>query len=178
MVWSNSSWHWGSYGSIYMDMSVTIKILYGPKLVRSIWPEHYFLCTILARNNMKITHMIYDTLHFYFPYFSLLVQSGRSISSKLFVIASGEANVNGSLYYWNFRTSSFKQVACLILARKPITPCYISRETYLFIFSLKICGLQTFYSHFCQYQWMWFSSEMNDLDTIFSNRARGFPYYY
>ena len=39
----------------------------------------------------------------------------RSISSKLFVIASGEANVYGSSYYWNFRTSSFKQVACLIL---------------------------------------------------------------
>ena len=39
-----------------------------------------------------------------------------SISSKLFVIASGEANVYGSSYYWNFRTSSFKQVACLILS--------------------------------------------------------------
>ena len=39
----------------------------------------------------------------------------RSISSKLFVIASGEANVYGLSYYWNFRTSSFKQVACLIL---------------------------------------------------------------
>jgi hypothetical protein len=35
----------------------------------------------------------------------------------LFVIASGggEANVYGSSYYCNFRTSSFKQVACLIL---------------------------------------------------------------
>ena len=44
-------------------------------------------------------------------------QMPRSISSKLFVIASGggEANVYGSSYYWNFRTSSFKQVACLIL---------------------------------------------------------------
>ena len=39
----------------------------------------------------------------------------RSISSKLFVIASGEANVYGSSYYWNLRTSSFKQVARLIL---------------------------------------------------------------
>jgi hypothetical protein len=29
-------------------------------------------------------------------------------------IPFGEANVYGS-YYWNFRTSSFKQVACLIL---------------------------------------------------------------
>ena len=38
-----------------------------------------------------------------------------SISSKLFVIASGETNVYGSSYYWNFRTSSFKQVAYLIL---------------------------------------------------------------
>jgi hypothetical protein len=44
-------------------------------------------------------------------------QMPRSILSKLFVIASGggEANVYGSSYYWNFRTSSFKQVACLIL---------------------------------------------------------------
>ena len=38
-----------------------------------------------------------------------------SISSKLFVMASGESNVYGTWYYWNFRTSSFKQVACLIL---------------------------------------------------------------
>jgi hypothetical protein len=46
-----------------------------------------------------------------------IYQMSRSISSKLFVIASGggEANVYGSSYYWNFRTSSFKQVACLIL---------------------------------------------------------------
>ena len=46
-------------------------------------------------------------------------QMPRSISSKSFVIASGggEANVYGSSYYWNFRTSSFKQVACLILSR-------------------------------------------------------------
>ena len=33
----------------------------------------------------------------------------------MFVIASGEANVYGSSYYWNLRISSFKQVACLIL---------------------------------------------------------------
>ena len=31
-------------------------------------------------------------------------------------VRGGEANVYGSSYYWNFRTSSFKQVACLILA--------------------------------------------------------------
>jgi hypothetical protein len=37
-------------------------------------------------------------------------QMPRSISSQLFVIASGEANVYESSYYW-----SFKQVACLIL---------------------------------------------------------------
>ena len=44
----------------------------------------------------------------------------RSISSNVFIIASGggEANVYGSSYYWNFRTSSFKQVACLILFNK------------------------------------------------------------
>ena len=30
-------------------------------------------------------------------------------------VRGGEANVYGSSYYWNFRTSSFKQVACLIL---------------------------------------------------------------
>jgi hypothetical protein len=48
----------------------------------------------------------------------------RSISSKLFIIASGgasgEANVYGSSYYWNFRTSSFKQVACLILLKDEV----------------------------------------------------------
>ena len=31
-----------------------------------------------------------------------------------FASGGGEANVYGSSYYWNFRTSSFKQVACLI----------------------------------------------------------------
>jgi hypothetical protein len=30
-------------------------------------------------------------------------------------VCGGVANVYGSSYYWNFRTSSFKQVACLIL---------------------------------------------------------------
>ena len=30
-------------------------------------------------------------------------------------VRGGEANVYGSSYYCNFRTSSFKQVACLIL---------------------------------------------------------------
>ena len=44
-----------------------------------------------------------------------IYQMPRSISSKLFVIASGESNVYGSSYYWNFRTSSFKQVAYLML---------------------------------------------------------------
>ena len=34
-------------------------------------------------------------------------------------VRGGEANVYGSSYYWNFRTSSFKQVACLILAVNP-----------------------------------------------------------
>ena len=33
-------------------------------------------------------------------------------------VRGGEANVYGSSYYWNFRTSSFKQVACLILCSK------------------------------------------------------------
>jgi hypothetical protein len=36
-------------------------------------------------------------------------------------VRGGEANVYGSSYYWNFRTSSFKQVACLILYRHPVT---------------------------------------------------------
>jgi hypothetical protein len=30
-------------------------------------------------------------------------------------VRGDEANVYGSSYYWNFKTSSFKQVACLIL---------------------------------------------------------------
>ena len=35
-------------------------------------------------------------------------------------VRGGEANVYGSSYYWNFRTSSFKQVACLILLKNGI----------------------------------------------------------
>ena len=56
------------------------------------------------------------------------------ITSKLFVIASSEANVYGSSYYWNFRTSSFKQVACLILQKwKSIDSClkYFFRKFFL-----------------------------------------------
>ena len=73
--------------------------------------------------NLKYEHAIsFINLVKFINYY----QMPRSISSKLFVITSGggEANVYGSSYYWNFRTSSFKQVACLILARKPITRCY------------------------------------------------------
>jgi len=33
-------------------------------------------------------------------------------------VRGGEANVYRSSYYWNFRTSFFKQVACLILFRR------------------------------------------------------------
>jgi hypothetical protein len=49
------------------------------------------------------------------------MQSASSIWSYLLSnvniieIASGEANVYGSSYYWNLRISSFKQVACLKL---------------------------------------------------------------
>ena len=55
----------------------------------------------------------------------------RSISSKLFVIASSEANVYGSSYYWNFRTSSFKQVACLMLNLVRSTYFYNKRHLIL-----------------------------------------------
>ena len=72
-----------------------------------------------------------------------IYQMPRSISSKLFVIASGEANVYGSSYYWNFRISSFKQVACLILKDEvlitvgyPIFPPILIAK-YLFTGSLK-----------------------------------------
>ena len=62
--------------------------------------------------NLKYEHVIsFINLVKFINYY----QMPRSISSKLFVIASGEANVYGSSYYWNFRTSFFKQVACLIL---------------------------------------------------------------
>jgi hypothetical protein len=54
-------------------------------------------------------------------------QMPRLILSKLFVIASGEANVYGSSYYWNFRTSSFKQVACLILTIILCCPFYMPK---------------------------------------------------
>ena len=58
--------------------------------------------------NLKYEHAIsFINLVKFINYY----QMPRSISSKLFVIA----NVYGSSYYWNFRTSSFKQVACLIL---------------------------------------------------------------
>jgi hypothetical protein len=50
-------------------------------------------------------------------------------------VRCGEANVFGSSYYWNFRTSSFKQVACLILKNEvlltvgcPIFPFYIDSQ--------------------------------------------------
>ena len=65
-----------------------------------------------------------------------------SISSKLFVIASGEANVYGSSYYWNFRTSSFKQVACLIL----FVVIFWSRHQLSHV--LFILGTSTYY-YFC-----------------------------
>ena len=66
--------------------------------------------------NLKYEHAIsFINLVKFINYY----QMPRSISSKLFVIASGggEAKVYGSSYYWNFRTSSFKQVACLILIK-------------------------------------------------------------
>ncbi len=70
--------------------------------------------------NLKYEHAIsFINLVKFINYY----QMPRSISSKLFVIASGggEANVYGSSYYWNFRTSFFKQVACLILAKNLFT---------------------------------------------------------
>ena len=69
--------------------------------------------------NLKYEHAIsFINLVKFINYY----QMPRSISSKLFVISSGggEANVYGSSYYWNFRTSSFKQVACLILANSQL----------------------------------------------------------
>jgi hypothetical protein len=58
-------------------------------------------------------------------------------------VRGGEANVYGSSYYWNFRTSSFKQVACLILKDEvlitvgcPIFPSILIAK-YLFTGSLK-----------------------------------------
>ena len=92
--------------------------------------------------NLKYEHAIsFINLVKFINYY----QMPRSISSKLFVIASGggEANVYGSSYYWNFRTSSFKQVACLILKDElritvscPIFPSILIAK-YLFTGSLK-----------------------------------------
>ena len=73
--------------------------------------------------NLKYEHAIsFNKLVKFINYY----QMPRSKSSKLFVIASGdgEANVYGSSYYWNFRTSSFKQVACLILYYITNLVCY------------------------------------------------------
>ena len=99
----------------------------------SRWLErgHENLLQVKTRNNALNNMMGYDSkgiLVFNLKYehaisfinlvkFINYYQMPQSISSKLFVIASGggEANVYGSSYYWNFRTSSFKQVACLIL---------------------------------------------------------------
>ena len=75
--------------------------------------------------NLKYEHAIsFINLVKFINYY----QMARSIPSKLFVIASGggEANVYGSSYYWNFRTSSFKQVACLIL-----WICFYKRDCYV-----------------------------------------------
>jgi hypothetical protein len=66
-----------------------------------------YWCLIWNMNMQSASSIWSNLLNYY--------QMTRSITSKLFVIASGEANVYGSSYYWNFRTSSFKQVACLIL---------------------------------------------------------------
>ena len=67
--------------------------------------------------NMKMFICMYAISFINLVKFINYYQMPRSISSKLFIIASGggEANVYGSSYYWNFKTSSFKQVACLIL---------------------------------------------------------------
>jgi hypothetical protein len=51
-------------------------------------------------------------------------------------VRGGEANVYGSSYYWNFRTSFFKQVACLILFRrrwrKRLNPnCKLKRNVWV-----------------------------------------------
>jgi hypothetical protein len=48
-------------------------------------------------------------------------------------------NVYGSSYYWNFRTSSFKQVACLILVLQPFiysSPSLISSSIQQWISGL------------------------------------------
>ena len=75
------------------------------------------------------------------------VQSASSIWSNLLsnatvniieivrnCVRGGEANVYGSSYYWNFRTSSFKQVACLILV--PNTHVIINMSDYKKLISL------------------------------------------
>ena len=73
------------------------------------------------------------------PVFFGQIYYQMSISSKLFVIASGEANVYGSSYYWNFRTSSFKQVACLILFT--IIKTILSTVFLLFLNFTKNCKM-------------------------------------
>ena len=75
----------------------------------------------------------------------------RSISSKLFVIASGDANVYGSSYYWNFRTSSFKQVACLILTKvkTEITSLWPNSKVFIAVaVAFIICLLNTLYFYY------------------------------
>ena len=42
-------------------------------------------------------------------------------------VRGGETNVYGSSYYWDFRTSSFKQVACFILKKRVKFSCYTKR---------------------------------------------------
>ena len=80
-----------------------------------------------------------------------IYQMPRSISSKLFVIASGggEANVYGSSYYWNFRISSFKQVACLILSKHKFNNTILLR--YVPTLSVLLVLLRSVTSRYIRY---------------------------
>ena len=70
-----------------------------------------------------------------------IYQMPRSISSKLFVIASGED--------WNCRTSSFKQVACLILSKHKFNNTILLR--YVPTLSVLLVLLRSVTSRYIRY---------------------------
>jgi len=61
-------------------------------------------------------------------------------------VRSGEANVYGSSYYWNFRTSSFKQVACLILKHSLYMVCMVANFTHNIIHNWSFVSTFIIYS--------------------------------
>ena len=73
--------------------------------------------------NLKYEHAIsFINLVKFINYYQMPRSTVNIIEIVRNCVRGGEANVYGSSYYWNFRTSSFKQVACLILKDEVLLP--------------------------------------------------------